>query len=340
MSVHIVNLSELEPSWCWLKTSFSHRPELVWDHASTQSSRLPLGIPKRAAMARAGAALRTRKLLAGCGQPLLVSHGPRMTMFAVLALGKRATETPHLAFSFNFTNLPTGLMRFTMGRAFAQVNEFTVFSNVERKLYADYFDLPVERFMMRYWAVRPPHVGTPSVPRIAGNYICALGSQARDYRVLIESMKLLPMLRLVVVTNPESVAGLEIPSNVQILSRVPLPEAMNILAHSRLMVLPLRDSVVPCGHVTIVSAMHLGKTCIVTDSEGISDYVQSGVNGRTVPARDVPALVAAIDELCASEALRTTYANAARIFATEHCSESNAVLDFQGSMDRLLNSLE
>lgn len=80
--------------------------------------------------------------------------------------------------------------------------------------------------------------GLPSVPRIAGNYICALGSQARDYRVPIESMKLLPMLRLVAVTNPESVVGLEIPSNVQILSRVPLPESMNILAHSRLMVLP------------------------------------------------------------------------------------------------------
>jgi glycosyltransferase involved in cell wall biosynthesis len=340
MPVHIVNLSDMEPTWSWLKTSFSHRPELVWDHVSTQSSTLPIGIPKRAAMARACAALRARRLLESGGQPLLVSHGPRLTMFGPMARGRHAIETPHLAFAFNFTDLPTGLTRFTMSRAFEQVSEFTVFSNVERELYAAYFGLPIERFMMRHWAVGPPNVGTPGVPRIAGNYICALGTQARDYRVLLDSMRRLPTVRLVVVTNPESVAGLEIPSNVQIFSRVPLPEAMNILAHSRLMVLPLRDSAVPCGHVTIVSAMHLGKPCIVTDSQGISDYVQSGVNGLTVPARDMRALIAAIEELYDSEALRTTYGNAARMFATEHCSESNAVLDFQESMDRLLPRLK
>ena len=38
---------------------------------------------------------------------------------------------------------------------------------------------------------------------------------------------------------------------------IPYPRAMNILQHSRFMVLPLKGSAVPCGHVTLVAAMLL-----------------------------------------------------------------------------------
>ena len=213
-----------------------------------------------------------------------------------------------------------------------------MFSNLERSLYANYFDLPIERFVMRHWAVRKPTVADEQVACIAGDYICALGSQARDYGVLVEAMKQLPAIRLVLVTHPECVAGLEIPLNVEVMSRVPLARAMNILAHSRLMVLPLRDSVVPCGHVTVVSAMHLGKACIVTDSLGISDYVRAGVNGQLIEARNPQALKSAIEELFASESLRSRYGHAASAFAAEHCSEINAARYFEGCLIRLMGS--
>jgi len=54
---------------------------------------------------------------------------------------------------------------------------------------------------------------------------------------------------------------------------------MNILRYSAFTVLPLPNSSVPCGHVTLVCAMHLRKAIVATDSLGISDYVLPGVNG-------------------------------------------------------------
>jgi len=337
--VQIVNLSELDPHWHWLKPAFPHRPELVWDHVTSLSSTLPAGVPKRMTLARMLAARRAVSLLRNSGgRAMLVSHGPRPTMYGALALGRRAIATPHLAYSFNFTDLPTGANRGVMSKAFESVSEFTVFSNVERALYADYFDLPVERFTMRHWAVRKPTVGDPQVARIAGDYICALGSQARDYRVLFEAMKYLPAIRLVVVTNPECVAGLDRPANVEVMSQVPLEQTMNILAHSRMMVLPLRDSTVPCGHVTLVSAMHLGKACVVTDSLGVSDYVQMGVNGLTTEACDSQALKSAIVRLYESEELCRRYGGAGAAFATEHCSEVNAAQYFEACLSRLVKN--
>ncbi len=34
----------------------------------------------------------------------------------------------------------------------------------------------------------------------------------------------------------------------------------------------------PCGHVTLVSAMHLGKAFVISNSSGVKDYVQHGEN--------------------------------------------------------------
>jgi hypothetical protein len=51
---------------------------------------------------------------------------------------------------------------------------------------------------------------------------------------------------------------------VKVLSNVPYTRAMNLVAHSRMTVIPLRDSQVPCGHVTLVSGMLLKKPLIAT----------------------------------------------------------------------------
>ena len=78
---------------------------------------------------------------------------------------------------------------------------------------------------------------------------------------------------------------------------LPLGDAMNVLHHSRFMVLPLINSEVPCGHVTLVAAMHLGKALVITDSTGVSDYVRNGENALTGPTGSVEMLIAATKRL-------------------------------------------
>jgi len=233
----------------------------------------------------------------------------------------------HLAFSFNFTDLPTGIQRKVMERAFRSVERFTVFSSVERQLYAQYFNLPIERFDLLHWGVRPPRVKGP--PLEEGDYLCAIGGQARDYATLMRAMARLPHLRLVLVATPQSLMNVDIPANVSVHTNIPLAMAMNILAYSRYMVLPLRDNRVPCGHVTLVAAMHLGKAVIATGSAGLLDYITPGVSGLTCPAGDHAALARTIQSVHDDPEMAPRLGLAGQLFAHTHCVEERVVEYFQ-----------
>jgi hypothetical protein len=250
-------------------------------------------------------------------------------MHVAMAAALDGRPLRHLAYAFTFTHLPTGARRKLMARAFRQVDRFVSFSSMERALYAGYFDLDIGRFDMHLWAVRPPVVA-PGPPVIAGDYLCAVGSQGRDYAPLVAAMRRLPSLRLVIVADPAAMCGVSLPENVQLVSGVPLPVAMNIVRHSRFSAVALRDAQVPCGHVTIVSAMHLGRAVACTASRGVEDYVFHRANGLMVPPGDPQAWVQAIEELVADPSLCERLGAAARDFAQRNCSESVALAYLRG----------
>jgi glycosyltransferase involved in cell wall biosynthesis len=324
--VVIVNLSEFDPRWTWLEASFSEseRNSRLWEHCSDQTSQLPLWLPRRRTLARMEAGWRAAGQLKG-GDAVLVTHGPRPAMYGALAANLRGRARRHLAFSFNFTDLPIGVSRRVMARAFRRVDRFIVFSTMERQLYAEYFDLPIERFDMLHWGVRGASIPADAVPMEAGDYICAIGSQARDYAVLFDAMRRVPSVRLVIVATPQSLGGLSVPDNVRVLTNIPNQQAMNILAFSRFMVLPLRHSKVPCGHVSLVSAMYLGKAVLCTDSTGVSDYMQPEITGRVMPPRDPVITATLIQGMLDDHAGTQKLGAAGREFALTNCSERNTI---------------
>ena len=328
--MNVVNLSELDPAWNWLNGRTDPALDLRWAHASAHAVALPGWVPRAMTLRRIAAARHALRLLGEDGDAsLLVSHGPRMTMHGALAarLSRRAPR--HLAFSFNFTTLPQGRMRRTMRSAFASVDRFVCFSRMERQLYAAHFDLDPARIDMIHWAARPPRVDPAAPPLVAGDYVCALGSQGRDYATLVAAMRLLPARKLVIVANRASVEGIAMPANVEVRVDIPLAAAMNVLRHSRFSVVPLRGAEVPCGHVTLVSAMHCGKATIVSASSGVSDYVEDGATGLTVSVGDPGAMAAAIERLWEDPAAARALGDAARAFAAAHCGEDAAVAWFE-----------
>jgi hypothetical protein len=180
--VNVVNLSELDPAWNWLRGRTEPTRPIHWAHASALSVAVPGWLPRVLTMRRAIAAWQSIGLLGEReAASLLVSHGPRMTMYGALASRLRRRDARHLAYSFNFTELPQGRLRKLMGRAFASVDRFVCFSQMERSLYARHFDLDPARIDMIHWA-QSPLGDTSARPLVAGDYACALGSQARDYR--------------------------------------------------------------------------------------------------------------------------------------------------------------
>ncbi len=259
---------------------------------------------------------------------LVVSHGPSVT-FACEWFKRRLGQTaPHLAFSFNFTALPTGRRLRAMRSEFGGVDRFLVYSTMERQLYHQTFGIPLDRISFHHWAVAVPHVTSPDRPLVGGEYVCAIGGNARDYPTLVEAARRLPGVRFVVVARPHNLVGLSLPANVEVRVNLPFGEAMNVLAFSRFMVLPLVGSEVPCGHVTLVGAMHLGRAFVISDSTGVSDYVVDGSNALTCTPLCADSLSRAVLRLWEDRELCDRLGRNGQTFAARHCSESSMVAWF------------
>jgi glycosyltransferase involved in cell wall biosynthesis len=230
-----------------------------------------------------------------------------------------------MGFSFNFTQLPTSFKRRIFERMLKRADRLVVFSRFERDLYARTFRLSLDRIDFLPWAVNPPTVEAPDVPLEYGHYVCAIGGNARDYATLMEAATRLPQVHFVLVVRPDSLRGLSIPANVTVHVNLPFSKTMNILAFADFMVLPLLHSEVPCGHVTLVAAMHLGKAFVITKSVGVKDYVNVEENALQVEAGSATELATAVERLWDDAALRTRLGENGRVFATRYCTERQTV---------------
>lgn len=335
--MNIINLSDLEPNWNWLRDEFKHTTD-TWHHFTSLTVNLPSFIPKKASIARMTAASNAVNL-ARKAPSVLVSHGPRPALYSGHLAKIMCPTTPHLVYSFNFTNLPQGVQRRLMASAFKQPTKFVTYSTIERQLYADYFDIDIEKIDMLHWAVHAPKMDLSAQPIEAGQYICALGSQGRDYATLINAMKKLPHIKLVMVASADSLNGLDVPSNVKVYSNVPLTTAHNILAHSVFMVLPLRDDKVPCGHVTIVSAMFFKKAVLVTNSLGVHDYIRDNETGLFFEPKNPDDLANKIKTLWDNQSSDNgpnidALSKAGYDFAQQNCTEKTAITYFESFLKK------
>lgn len=329
----IINLSDFSTQWNWLAGEYKDT-DLTWEHVSTQIIHLPHWLPKRQSLQRFGAAWQAVRL-ANVAQGLLVSHGPRPAFYSSAIASLRNRHLPHLVYSFNFTELPKGMQHKLMVKAYQQPQRFVTYSTAEKQLYAQHFDIPIERIDMIHWSVHRPLPDFESAPVIEGDYICALGSQGRDFATLFAAMRLLPGVQLVVVTHPQYLVGLSPPNNVRILTNIPLKQAHNILLHSRLMVVPLRDNEVPCGHVTIVSGMFFSKPMVITNSRGVHDYIENGKTGLFCEAGNAADMAAKIESLLSDESLSSSMANHSLRFAEAHCTEKTVLNYFNRFLSEL-----
>jgi glycosyltransferase involved in cell wall biosynthesis len=325
----LVNLSELPIEWQWLREPFlAHLPD--WHHVSTQSMRRR-GTPLGHWEARWRAAVEASRLLAGHRGPnILVSHGPRPATYWGW-FGRGALDA-HDVYSFNFTELPTGIKRRAAARAFRNVTRFVVSSTWERELYAEYFDIPLSRIVFKHWGVQAPAVAADAPRLIEAPYVCALGSQARDYATLAEAMRRLPHLRLAIVATPDSVRGVRMPDNVELHVNIPYAKAMQLLQHSELMVLPMNDVHARCGHVTAVSALHLGVPMVSTDCRGLDDYLRPDETAVVTPQGQPDELAKAIDALVADDARRKRLGQQGQAFARTLCTEAAVIDAFRSSL--------
>ena len=326
-AIRLINCHDSEPGWSWLQPIYFGEPAIEWQSVSTRHSAIMSKLPGPH-YGRVRAAFKVAAALRAGRADLLVTHGPYVSYY-IEALGRRGRHSvPHLAFSFNFTDFPSGFRFDQMRRAFSNIDRFVVFSNMERQLYSERFGIPIERFTFVPWGVSPP-IDTPVGRQLDQPYVAAAGGEARDYRTLCEAARRLPHVRFVIIVRPNSLEGIDVPENVTVHVNLPYRETWSLIWHSELALISLRSHLSPNGLVTLVGGMHLGKAQVVTDSVGLHDYLQDGENVRVVAPNDPAAFSEAITELLDDSALREKLGTSARTFAAERCSEKVTVEAFR-----------
>jgi glycosyltransferase involved in cell wall biosynthesis len=308
--------------WAWYALELT-APDVRWcfftDHVKHRWQRLL----QRPNFNTVIAGLRTAWIAKRRRADLIITMDPRITFWVALWSRVLAVDTPHIAYSFNFPELPRGWKRRLFSYAYERVDALRVHSNMEIQLYHDYFSIPKDRIHLSLWSMNPPDV-EPGGSLIIGDYMTAIGGNSRDYQTLLAACWKTPEIPMVWVVRPENVAGLDLPPHVRVFCNTSYPVAMNYLAHSRAMVLPLKGAEVPCGHVTLVSAMFLGKAILATDSAGIHDYVAEGVTGMLCRPADPEHMVSCMRLLWRDRELNERMGENGLRFAETFCTESHA----------------
>jgi len=256
--------------------------------------------PRLARWRGAWQAVRVAKRVAN---PVIVSHMPRMTAAVSRLASMFGVVAPHIAFSFTFTDLPEGADLRRLRADIARVDRLVVFSDYEARVYAEYFDLPRDRFRSVRWTQDPHEVKEATVARpFEGPYLCAIGGEGRDYRTLVDAARA-TSLPLVLIGRPHNLVDLRLPDNVRGFANLPWDVTWEIAANSVGVVVPLLDLATRCGLVTVTTAALLGLPVVTSRAHVLAEYLDGHVAGPVFSPGNV-------DE-CAL-ALRDLFSDAAR----------------------------
>jgi glycosyltransferase involved in cell wall biosynthesis len=333
-----------DPAWRWIANDLGP-PLADWTFFSTRIRGFLEKLITRPALSRYRACRELARGATSGEFDLIVTHLPLVTCWTE-TFCRRRRKCPHVAFAFNFTDLPTGPRLVLMRRAFQRLDRVIVFSSFERTLYSDYFGIPESRIDVIPWRIQDPRVqrlrsGNDAattagpIPTGSSETISAVGSQGRDYATLFDAMRRLPHIRLVLVAGAKNLQGLDPPTNVEVRQNIPLAEAEAVLRESRFVVVPLRDSQTACGHVTIVYSMFEERAVVATDSAALAEYVIPNRNGILVKPRDAQALANAIGHLWGNPEEAHRMGAAGREIALGNCLESQTVDYFRRLIEQV-----
>lgn len=166
-----------------------------------------------------------------------------------------------------------------------------------------------------------------------GDYVLSLGYAGRDYPLLLQAWAARPEHLLIVTSITKGLEAL--PPTVERRSgswhtvENTDAEIRDFYRNARFVVVPLHESMQPCGQSTVLQAMACEKAVILTTTSGLWDHVvmEHGVNCILVPPGDLAALNAAIDRLLAHPEEAAQIGVRARQTVLEHYSNSVFVRD-------------
>ncbi len=158
------------------------------------------------------------------------------------------------------------------------------------------------------------------------NTVVSVGKdRARDYKTLFEAANQLPEVSFIVVTRPNNLKGMEIPSNVEVHFDIPYEEVARFYKMATAIAIPIKEMHRSSGQMTLVDCLQSSKPIIISDVEGIRHYpLESGSNAILVPPQTPKSLKDAIERLLGDQKLQNKLIANTRVLASRYSTKNYA----------------
>lgn len=256
---------------------------------------------------------------------LVVSHHPQMSLSVAIWMRLLRIKTPHLAYSFNHGNgrFFIGLHGVLAKWAFKNIWGVIVFSEAEKKIYSSAYEIPHEKFSFTHWAVRDPEIDEAwwVSQSFDKKYVCSLGRNNRDWPLLLEVAKSIPV-NFVLVCNKESLKGLDIPGNVTVLNDLTSAQCSAVVRGAIVNVVPILDDSRGTGHITVVNSMKLGIPLVIANNPTLRDYFFDGLHGHVYSVKNSKSLENAIKNAILESEQSDEFSRQCRYFSGKWFTEA------------------
>ncbi len=186
---------------------------------------------------------------------------------------------------------------------FHTIDEVFLYSSKQVELSRDLIGFPQSKIRLIDFMVDTEFFSPQELPAPAGRpLISTAGREFRDYPTMLDAVRGLEADVLVASASPWSKrddnagSGNDIPDNV-IVTKLSQSELRDTIDRSALVVVPVLETDFQAGITTILEGMAMGKTVVVSRTEGQTDVIVDGENGRYVEPGDPESMRRVLEEL-------------------------------------------
>lgn len=306
-----------------LKTGIEHRlfGKALQFHYHSRLGLILRGWPQLILFASRSAWLSLFKSQPHPDVVVLSSHF-EVVIFGLASLLLPRKKRPEIVYqSFIYTSRPNPwarrLRKSYFGFILHLTNRIICHSTNEIQNYCDIFTKAKRKFRYVPYGLHISgeehhQVNLSAIIKTETPYIFSAGRSGRDYSTLTKAVANSGISTHIICDREASLVGINIPSEVNILTNCYGEDYLKQLEDSYIVVIPLQVDDISAGQMVLIQAMAYRKPIIVTRTTTTQEYVQHDCECLMVDRNDSAGLQQAIQQLLNNSELATRIANGAR----------------------------
>lgn len=256
---------------------------------------------------------------------LIISNEYRRSFLINLVLCLFLLRPLHIVIGMNLSSRPiktsSNFLNRIINAIFRRSSKIIVHSTYEAHLFGILHDLPDKLFAFSHWGYDLPSIKSSRFSNVPKPFACMIGRNNRDLHTFAAALKLAGIRGIAIIPSYiDFEPGHDV--ELDVYRDLSMDDCIDCIRNAAVNLTLLRDDQRGAGHITIVTALHLGVPQIHSDAQVLKEYVPMAHLSRPVPIGDVDAVASAILKIMHSETADLPIKR--QQFARQWLSHSNA----------------